>query len=516
MGNEQIIKTGLSSVLSPKNTDNNSSVQIIAARVKAIILDETIDKILGDKGLFERLGGWNSLGTIFFSEMEKVVKNEDIKSLPIARPLYPQYKYYPLINEPIYIISLPVPNTQNIPTLNEYYYIDVINVWNSPHHNALPSNEDTNNAEGDYVNSPKGSFRRINDGSSDIKLGQTFKEKSTIQTLLPFEGDFILESRFGSSIRFGSTVLKSKNNWSGTGNEGDPITIIRNGQSNNESGKGWIPTLEDINKDDSSIYITSNQVIPIEVSCLNQDSFNIKNNKVSNQSVQLVDTPIIEETQKPSSDIENIPEQEKNISNQPLIDKTTNIQSTDNTEEFFIEDNLSFETIDSAEQNSIKSTEDDDFKDEKDNNSEYQYYYDIVHQTQAKNSTDCFVVASSMLLSWYNIIYTPSSIKTNYVKGGLLDSRNLFKDKLKKTITPQSISGGNTGYNQIISAIKQYQRPFILCRKGTSGGTHFVVISGLNKNNQIIQNNPGKLAGKKDILVPENLLSNGGSIRIIQ
>jgi len=49
------------------------------------------------------------------------------------------------------------------------------------------------------------------------------------------------------------------NNWSSTGNNGDPITIIRNGQPTNTSNEGWIPITENIRKDLSSIYLTSYQ-----------------------------------------------------------------------------------------------------------------------------------------------------------------------------------------------------------------------------------------------------------------
>jgi hypothetical protein len=73
----------------------------------------------------------------------------------------------------------------------------------------------------------------------------------------------ILEGRFGNSIRFGSTnnsqEISNPNAWSDSGNTGDPITIIRNGQSSNLDEKGWLPTTERINEDASSIYLTSNQ-----------------------------------------------------------------------------------------------------------------------------------------------------------------------------------------------------------------------------------------------------------------
>lgn len=57
--------------------------------------------------------------------------------------------------------------------------------------------------------------------------------------------------------------------WSQTGNNGDPILIFRNGQNPELVGPAQSTTLEDINKDISSIYFTSTQKMPIEVSSKN-------------------------------------------------------------------------------------------------------------------------------------------------------------------------------------------------------------------------------------------------------
>jgi hypothetical protein len=70
------------------------------------------------------------------------------------------------------------------------------------------------------------------------------------------------EGRFGNSLRFGSTAKSLSlyaNNWSSVGNNGDPITILRNGQFSDPKVDGWIPTTENIRNDLSSIYLTSTQ-----------------------------------------------------------------------------------------------------------------------------------------------------------------------------------------------------------------------------------------------------------------
>ena len=61
--------------------------------------------------------------------------------------------------------------------------------------------------------------------------------------------------------------IQSLNSWSKTGDSGDPIIILRNGQpENNLPDKPWSPIDESINEDPSSIYLTSTQRLPINTS----------------------------------------------------------------------------------------------------------------------------------------------------------------------------------------------------------------------------------------------------------
>ena len=81
--------------------------------------------------------------------------------------------------------------------------------------------------------------------------GKTFEEK-VISPLQPYEGDLLIEGRWGNSIRFGSSVNTSSeytvnSNWSGT--NGSPIIILSNKRSNKPQ-KEFV--VEDINTDGSS------------------------------------------------------------------------------------------------------------------------------------------------------------------------------------------------------------------------------------------------------------------------
>jgi hypothetical protein len=100
--------------------------------------------------------------------------------------------------------------------------------------------------------------------NSKSPLGKYFIEDPSVRNLLNYEGDHIIQGRKGNSIRFGSTmrVASNRNEWSDVGIEGYPITIIANGHAYDKTKDYY---LESINDEASSIYLTSNQRIPLKV-----------------------------------------------------------------------------------------------------------------------------------------------------------------------------------------------------------------------------------------------------------
>jgi len=240
----------------------------LAVRVTDIILNSDYPNI-------EDYGGLNSIGTIFY---ELVTTTSPGRGS--ARPLFPQLSAYPLPNEIVWVISLP-SSDMGVSSLTSTakYYINTISLWNHPHHNAYPnpitSATIPESQQKDYQQVEVGSPRRVTDESPEISLNSpinssqaTFIERTNIHPLLPFAGDVIYQGRWGNSIRLGSTAKPSGeeaiNDWSEVGENGDPITIIRNGQPLLSSDEGWVPITEDVNDDLSSIYQTSTQKIPIE------------------------------------------------------------------------------------------------------------------------------------------------------------------------------------------------------------------------------------------------------------
>ena len=254
--------TGLSSTSSP--TNNTLPASIFAGRVREIILDDKTNP-----EAFKKFGEWSSIGSIFFNRISTPNTTPDTTTSTIAKPLFSNTKIYPLLNEIVYIMALPNNTIQGAVNSVTYYYFQPVNLWQSNHHNGIPdpilNSTLPPSQQQDYQQVEGGNVRRVTDGGTEINLGNTFQERLDIKTLQPYEGDVIYEGRWGNSIRFGSTVTNAKipNPWSRTGENGDPITIIRNGQ-HEDGEEPWVPQNEDINLDKSSIYLTSTQAIPIQ------------------------------------------------------------------------------------------------------------------------------------------------------------------------------------------------------------------------------------------------------------
>ena len=215
--------------INANNKNLNSNPESLYGRVFHVIKN---DKDYG-------YSDWTSIGKIYYVPINQptpkkfeinntlLLKYEDTSALP----LFPYITFFPGHEELVTLQKIQ----------NRYYYLSPINLYNSIHHNS----EATNNIREDGT----------------IILGSYIEERQ-VSPAYPFEGDLIISGRWGHGIRFSSTLQYSElnNTWSTSGNVGDPITKIVNGYRYPKDNDGK-PHIEDINKDDSSIYMTSNQSI---------------------------------------------------------------------------------------------------------------------------------------------------------------------------------------------------------------------------------------------------------------
>jgi hypothetical protein len=191
-----------------------------------------------------------------------------------SKPAYPMFGFlrqYPNVGEIVLIFPGPSPDLNDNIQNQDLWYLPSFAVWNSVHHNVFPN---MNEYSSYLKNVSKDGFTGpIKPEMPKIPQGYTFQEiDAGIRSLRPFEGDTILQGRWGQSVRMGSTVseLKKTNSWSsgkdkdGNSTDGKPITIILNQQRKLNTAEETSPVIvEDINRDGSAIYLTAGQIINI-------------------------------------------------------------------------------------------------------------------------------------------------------------------------------------------------------------------------------------------------------------
>lgn len=207
------------------------------------------------------------LGAIYYEPLF-VNKSENNQASDNSKPAYPIFgnvRQYPNIGEIVLIFAGPSSDMNDGSKRQDYYYFPPFATWGDPNHNVFPRLEvyaaqiENTRLNSDYeANEPEDNV--------SISQGFTFEENPKVKQLRPFEGDIIVQGRFGQSIRFGSSVpaLNKYNTWSDSIDNGKPITIITNKQRTPSSAEADSPTFfEDINRDGSSIYLTEDHLIPI-------------------------------------------------------------------------------------------------------------------------------------------------------------------------------------------------------------------------------------------------------------
>ncbi len=287
--------------------------ELKSVRVIDIILDRSHEKFNNN----------DDIGTIFFKPIDQKLRNISISTsdgLKPAKPLFSFVKTFPLIEE----IVLTIKSQGNSSPLDEvHYYFPSINIWNHPHHGAYPfglANNESHygNSVEDYKKAERGIEKKHNTNlDEEISLGKYFQELENIRPLLPYEGDTILEGRFGNSIRFGATTnnIINPNRWSKEGKVGNPITIIRNGQVGEDKILSLEPIIEDIDGDDSSIYLTSNQ----QLTNFTPASTNFKSWGANlEKTKQTILTPVLDNQIEPEIIEQPLPKEEEPVIIEPI------------------------------------------------------------------------------------------------------------------------------------------------------------------------------------------------------
>jgi len=215
---------------------------------------EIVDIVMSDKHPY--YSNQSDLGRIFFRTFDNKFAS--------AIPVNPWNIRYPVIHEIVEIITAASYSAGTNKSSKTYYYREPLGTWNNVCYNPMPYSTQYIDEEKNYSE-----FTGVTKTSADeIKFGEYFVEDFTPR-LLPYEGDQILQSRFGTHIRLGSTTAKGLNKWSEKGNIGDPILYVTVTKNNTDE-----VFKEDIDKDSSSLVMCESQLIPIKLYSKLQRSYN--------------------------------------------------------------------------------------------------------------------------------------------------------------------------------------------------------------------------------------------------
>ena len=195
-------------------------------------------------------------GAIKFKRFNMSQKSTTVE---MAMPLDPYMTDIPLIGEYVLVIALLNKDADPYFQRHQFYYTKIINIFDRVNENKLFGVQSA--APPTKPNQEKG----IEKNKPSI-----IEDNTDISRLQSYEGDKIIYSRFGSSIRFSSNNIKdqekityeNKNTpWDG-GDVLSPILMLTNGYKQ----IGAKLTIEDPKTDKSLIYLTSDQKINIDSS----------------------------------------------------------------------------------------------------------------------------------------------------------------------------------------------------------------------------------------------------------
>ena len=183
-----------------------------------------------------------------------------------AIPLDTHIRTIPVPGEIVLIVTAASAFAGNFRKEGTNYYLSTVNIQSSINYNGVPtSSEIPQSNKTSFSDASLGASFSTNESTPE-RSTKTFKLLNGQNALQLFEGDVVVEGRSGNSIRLSSTVngtsgITKQPTWT-LGKPGDPILIITNTKKN-LAPNGF--RIEDINKDDSSIYLTSTQRIPLKL-----------------------------------------------------------------------------------------------------------------------------------------------------------------------------------------------------------------------------------------------------------
>lgn len=226
-----------------------------------------------DSPLYETV---RDIGKIKFRDLNYDVNIPENKVTSVAYPLDRSFIRYPYPGEQVMIFYAFSETLDPSSTVmqNAFFYSFVVSSFHNISYNQHPFlGVDINhlNPDNPFINYDNAKTRfdkktndinSVKDGSNKIKI---YKQ------LEPQEGDYIIQGRFGTSVRMSSTTPSANNQtpWNSnnpSGVSGDGIIVLRADRDFTTEEKSML-TNENIDTDDSSIYMCTSQKVELTLAC---------------------------------------------------------------------------------------------------------------------------------------------------------------------------------------------------------------------------------------------------------
>jgi hypothetical protein len=251
---KDITNRGYRGPLNPFIPKNPTGIQVHEeSQIEALVLDVVVN----DKHPEYAMDGYN-VGAIKFRTLKTDVFRDD-STLNWAFPLEANISDYPLLEEIVLVFQ----------AMNRFYYTRKLNLSNKPTIHVLPGLAQEISPPLTSQDKTKAFRQSVAIPHKDVGETQTsgrYKEPTAVRKLRHDEGDIVFEGRSGQSIRMGAS-WKANSNFKALETDQSPNILLRVGQDPHAptSVKGpYGLVVEDINKDASSIYISSDQVVPLK------------------------------------------------------------------------------------------------------------------------------------------------------------------------------------------------------------------------------------------------------------
>ena len=143
---------------------------------------------------------------------DQIYVDEESLTVITAIPINFSQIRIPITGEIVLLIKAPASYASGLKSSTTIYYLDIVSLQSSIHHNALPTATKISisgtKSNGDAASYQQSSAGNLNKTSSPT-IDKNFQENTTVKPLQPYIGDVIYQGRYGNSLRFSASSDKN-------------------------------------------------------------------------------------------------------------------------------------------------------------------------------------------------------------------------------------------------------------------------------------------------------------------